>query len=494
MLQQRRPASAPKGSLSGSDVHPAPDSSSLLPTFHSHHASATTAAAVSLASLRRRFFSQQSPAFRLALCLLFVPVALLAFLSIPARLYGVFNPAVPPCSLLLPSDSFSLPALSSSEDRSDSESVPSADSVSSFKVPLLFHTQVRDPSFLPSHHLSWLSAFPSPSSHMYWTDAACLSLITDHYPDFLPVYEAYGLNIQRLDSCRYHILDRHGGIYKDGDLALVLPTPTATPPPPTPTTPTRPSSSALAPRQDGGGSGGISSSAAAVLPSETSRPNYDKYAVRLLRQLPSCGVGVIESPYKYNEDVQNSFMSSVPGHAFWKEIVFPLLRERRDVKGVLMSTGPGLLTEAIRRWEERINRLNAGDEEGDKGRAAGSRASASSSDGSQHRPAGLKGGEEEAAESDKALLSTSASGPTGRGVDGGVVGGGSANCGVVVLRCELFQRVPLGVTSTTLLNVIGREVLSRLYPMKQCGDFHREDDCQITRHYGAASWTTTTIK
>jgi hypothetical protein len=321
---------------------------------------------------------------KILLGIVVAPVLLFLVLCIPAFIWTLFNPPKDPCSFLT------------------EKTFPNPD----FRVPIIIHTQLRDPSKPPFQHFSWTAAFDSRSSHMYWTDGACWDLVSQHYPAFLAMYKAYPLNIQRLDSCRYFILDHYGGVYKDGDMSLVLPS------------------------QLLGATGSLGD-----------RRTLDKYAQRFLMQLPSSGVGVVESPYKYNEHVQNSLMSSTQHHPFWREVVFPLLRERGGSKGVLESTGPGLLSEALRRWAVRHDPA--------------------------HTPAGR-------------LLRTE--------------GGPGSSAGVSVLPCELFQRVPLGSAESTRLNILGRELLTRLVPMKACGDFQGQDDCQITRHYGSASWTKGSLK
>ena len=64
---------------------------------------------------------------------------------------------------------------------------------------------------------------------------------------------------------------------------------------------------------------------------------------------------LMDSNKKKHEDVQNSLMASAVGHPFWLE-VFKLLQERRpsvftlDVD-IISTTGPGMLSEAVQRWE-----------------------------------------------------------------------------------------------------------------------------------------------
>ena len=101
---------------------------------------------------------------------------------------------------------------------------------------------------------------------------------------------------------------------------------------------------------------------------------------------------------------------------FW----FPVLEENKG-HGVLRSTGPGILTDAIKRAGET---------------------------------------------------------------------GGPKSPEFEILPCENFQRLPFGeYRGSEFVNVLGREVLPRLYPMKYCGDYKKKDDCHFGKHHGSASWT-----
>ncbi|GMI57719.1 hypothetical protein ScalyP_jg2319 [Parmales sp. scaly parma] len=165
------------------------------------------------------------------------------------------------------------------------------------------------------------------------------------------------MNIQRVDASRYFILYHFGGVYADLD--------------------------------------------------------YEILTNDLWYYLPTNKVGLVESPYLYNELVQNSFMSSPVNSEFWP-LVFDTL-ERNKHSGVLKSTGPGMLTDVIRTASPSLWR---------------------------------------------------------------------------VLDCENFQRLPYGEwKGNKFVNVLGREVLSRLYPMKSCGDFNNIMNCHLGKHHGSASWT-----
>ncbi len=235
------------------------------------------------------------------------------------------------------------------------------------QIPKYYHTQGRTPA-ITAQMSSWISLLSMPTfveypniplnptswTHVHWSDESCLSLISEVYPEFLSSYTNYQHVIQRVDSCRYFLLHAYGGVYADSDVSL-----------------------------------------------------HDK---RIEELLPT-GVGVVESPYRYNEKVQNSIMSSAKGHEFWSTVVFPIMKKRSKGGEVLGTTGPGMLSDALK------------EAEGD----------------------------------------------------------------VEILPCELFQRLPYGQYDTTWLNILGREVLSRAVPMKGCGNFGGE--CEVTKHWGAASWT-----
>ncbi|KAG6173266.1 hypothetical protein E4U51_005815 [Claviceps purpurea] len=51
-----------------------------------------------------------------------------------------------------------------------------------------------------------------------WTDETSRDFIRDFYPSFLPTYDGYPYNIQRVDAFRYFVLHYYGGIYLDLDI------------------------------------------------------------------------------------------------------------------------------------------------------------------------------------------------------------------------------------------------------------------------------------
>ncbi|KAG5519867.1 hypothetical protein PMAC_000143 [Pneumocystis sp. 'macacae'] len=59
--------------------------------------------------------------------------------------------------------------------------------------------------------------------HILWTDEKARNFIAQEYPWFLHQYDKYPYTIQRVDSLRYFILVRYGGIYIDLDIECLQP-------------------------------------------------------------------------------------------------------------------------------------------------------------------------------------------------------------------------------------------------------------------------------
>ena len=266
-------------------------------------------------------------------------------------------------------------------------------------MPRLFHYQSKTPA-LSEETQSWrnllhmketnsqvypniLTLDDGGWSSVYWSDESCMALVREHFPSFLSTYENFAHTIQRVDSCRYLILYKYGGVYADTDIS------------------------------------------------------FHSNATIFEQLLPN-GVGLVESPFRYNERWQNSLMSAtIVHHPFWNTVM-DIMMERGGSDAVLTSTGPSMIGDAVDRWEEQQQTL-------------------------QH----LRNG------NSNTLDNTNTNND-----DGG---------GVHTLPCELFQRLPTGDWDTTLLNILGREVLARAIPMRGCG-VYANGKCEITRHRGRASW------
>lgn len=168
-------------------------------------------------------------------------------------------------------------------------------SPNSSSLPKIIHQQSKTEVIegdLLKWHKEFKRLFPEPEfKHELWTDERMRSLIASEYPFFLKHYDGYVHPIQRVDSARYFILHQYGGLYADLDIEPLI--------------------------------------------------NYWDF-------LPRDRPAFIESPYAYNEYVQNSLMSSPKGHLFWN-YTFELLMERSSRKDVLSTTGPIFCDDAIKK-------------------------------------------------------------------------------------------------------------------------------------------------
>ena len=187
------------------------------------------------------------------------------------------------------------------------------------ELPRLFHFQSKTRD-LTKETKSWMKVlemhptiqeYPNIKSDsasvwtaVYWSDDSCKKLVQDHFPKFLHVFDSYPHNIQRVDSCRYLILYMYGGVYADTDISFHA----------------------------------------------TDATEFEL----LLRP----GVGLVESPYRYNEIYQNSLMTaSSPGHVFWN-ITIEIMVERKRLNEVLSSTGPKMIGDAVNRFIKSYDRGN----------------------------------------------------------------------------------------------------------------------------------------
>jgi mannosyltransferase OCH1-like enzyme len=155
-------------------------------------------------------------------------------------------------------------------------------------VPRIIHqTAPADESLW--HHtwkpcqLSWFDNFKGFEYKM-WTDEDIDNLIKRRFPNFLPIWNAYPRNIQRVDVIRYFILYEYGGIYVDMDFECV-------------------------------------------------RDFYDL--------LPAGKVSIAKSAVP-GEEFQNALMASPPRHPFW-HYVFNEVIPYQHVDDVLASTGPDVI-------------------------------------------------------------------------------------------------------------------------------------------------------
>lgn len=92
-------------------------------------------------------------------------------------------------------------------------------------IPRVLHQTWKSPQVPPhwqryreswvAHHESW--------TFRLWTDEDNRELIASRYPWFLPVYDAFPRQIQRVDAAKYFILYTYGGVYADLDCQSMRP-------------------------------------------------------------------------------------------------------------------------------------------------------------------------------------------------------------------------------------------------------------------------------
>jgi mannosyltransferase OCH1-like enzyme len=168
------------------------------------------------------------------------------------------------------------------------------------QIPKIIHQQWKDkiiPEKFNKWRNIWLQLFPEPEyTYMLWDDETARNFIKENYAWFLETFDSYKYNIHRVDATRYFILYHYGGIYADLDYEPLI--------------------------------------------------NFYKY-------LPQTMVGIIESPYVWNEKTQNALMSSPKGDPFWIDL-FHQLVENSKKKGILIVTGPRLMDAAIKRTNQPV--------------------------------------------------------------------------------------------------------------------------------------------
>lgn len=80
---------------------------------------------------------------------------------------------------------------------------------------------------ISSEHLkSWQQSWIEKNKdyqYELWDDSENRLFIETNYPDFLPIYDGYNVNIKRVDAVRYFYLLKYGGIYCDLDFICLKP-------------------------------------------------------------------------------------------------------------------------------------------------------------------------------------------------------------------------------------------------------------------------------
>lgn len=95
-------------------------------------------------------------------------------------------------------------------------------------IPKIIHQTWKDttiPDKWKKSEIEWKRHHPLSSGWQYilWTDDDNRNLIKNDFPWFLDIYDNYPYPIQRVDTARYFILYKYGGIYSDLDIYPIKP-------------------------------------------------------------------------------------------------------------------------------------------------------------------------------------------------------------------------------------------------------------------------------
>ena len=404
-------------------------------------------------------------------------------------------------------------------------------------IPRIFHHQGKDLNpKMDEAHWSTLMAFPVEEgwTHMYWDDAMADKLIKDKYNWFYSTYSQYPENIMRIDAARYFILNEFGGIYSDLDIEILFKhTDVKSPeletnlPPPMQTDPRE----ATEPGKE---------YPSLLLPSSYPKPTPQSIAVgnTIYSLFSPSKVSLIESPYKYNEEFQNSFMVSPRKHIFWEKVVFHLLIGRFNSwntgvqdkgvglawgeGGVLWMTGPKMVSYAVDSLDvsdEGVDNMIVKDEKNQYLRQKNHVDNPAHGHiykvvedvvGGFLKKDGEDDGEEKELEGEGGTNNENEKPHSEEdGVDSVLTSARSID----ILPCELFQRIPtLGLFDTpktltdknvapmpkgNFVNRLGKLLLPKLYyKNKYCGDFDNlaANDCQLVKHHGIGGWAVGNVQ
>lgn len=90
------------------------------------------------------------------------------------------------------------------------------------KIPKIIHQTWKTkhiPKEFQSYHKKIKTTFKE-FEHILWTDKDNRDFIEEKFSWFLPIYDGYKKNIERVDAVRYFILYEYGGIYMDLDYSV----------------------------------------------------------------------------------------------------------------------------------------------------------------------------------------------------------------------------------------------------------------------------------
>jgi hypothetical protein len=146
---------------------------------------------------------------------------------------------------------------------------------------------------------SWNKMYPE-YTYMLWNDESMDNFMKKEFPQYYNLYKAYPRNIMRIDAARYFILYKYGGIYADMDYEVC----------------------------------------------------HD-----FMHLIPPNMVSICESPYKENENCQNSLIISPKKHKFWKKVFLELEKSKND-KLIISVAGPQMIDRVVKDYKNKDKYIN----------------------------------------------------------------------------------------------------------------------------------------
>jgi len=169
-------------------------------------------------------------------------------------------------------------------------------------IPKIIHYTWKDSNLLDLQKeclQSWKTHFKEPEYiYMFWSDEDISSFINTYYEDYKWLFDKQTKNIVKVDLFRFFVLHKYGGIYMDLDYKV--------------------------------------------------HKNF--YSI-----LKPDKFNCIESPFKFNEEVQNSLMACVKNHTIFMEIFNSL--KNNNSRSILSIAGPTFLTNVLKKQPKHFHIL-----------------------------------------------------------------------------------------------------------------------------------------
>ena len=172
------------------------------------------------------------------------------------------------------------------------------------KIPKIIH-QTWKSREIPGEYQKWVESWIKYNpgwEYKLWTDDDNRNLIKNHFPEHLQMYDSFPKNIMRVDTIRYFILYKYGGVYADLDFECISP---------------------------------------------------------LISLLANHSAVIGQEPIEHarvhgkNRMVCNAWMASEPGHPFWHAIISEIhKRHAEGVDNVMGMTGPVLVDDVYEHYSK----------------------------------------------------------------------------------------------------------------------------------------------